>query len=288
MDSRSLDFADHIKATTGGRGVDLILNSLAGEAIPKGLSVLADHGRFIEIGKTDIYKNSKLGLQAFRKNISLMAVDLVAALSEKAGELADEFHQVIERVRQRELSALPHRIFPLDRIGDAFRYMSQGKHTGKVVVSFRGGPRQLAPALERPPLVRAEGTYLITGGLGGFGLATASWLVEQGARHLVLMGRSGATGAEAQQVVAKLQDAGVQVLVAQGDVSRRDDVARILAEIEPAMPPLRGVIHAAMVLDDCLVENLTPERWLTVMRPKAIGAWNLHCLTSDRPLDFFV
>lgn len=288
MDSRTLSFADEILKSTNGRGVDVILNSLAGEAIPKGLSALAQHGRFLEIGKSDIYKNNKLGLFAFRKNISLIAVDMVAAMSEKPGLVAAEFQRVIDRVREGELTALPHRVFSLDRIGEAFRFMSQGKHIGKVVLSFRDQPRKLAPPLERPPIVRADATYLITGGLGGFGLASAKWLVEQGARYLVLMSRSGGGSPEAQQAVAGLQEAGAQVLVAQGDVTVRDDIERTLSQVRSSMPPLRGVIHAAMVLDDCLLENLSPEQWLRVMRPKATGAWNLHSLTKDLPLDFFV
>ncbi len=288
MDSRSLDFADQVMKITGGRGVDLILNSLAGEAIAKGMSVLADYGRFLEIGKSDIYKNSKLGMFPFRKNVSFIAIDLDRSIRERRAQVAAQFHEVIDLFRQEKLAPLPHRVFPLANVQDAFRLMAQGKHIGKVVLSFRGAVPDLAPASEPPPLVRADGAYLITGGLGGFGLVTARWLVEQGGRHLVLMGRSGAATPEAHQAVLDLQEAGAQVHVAQGDIACREDLARVLSEVEQSMPPLRGVIHAAMVLDDCLLSNLTPERWQRVLGPKAIGAWNLHCLTRELPLDFFI
>lgn len=288
MDSRSLAFADEVRERTGGRGVDLVLNSLAGEAIAAGLSVLAEHGRFLELGKSDVYRNSKLGMYTLRRNISLIVIDLMSALREVSPRAAADFQHVVALVRSGELSALPHRVFTLDGMRDAFRFMSQGKHIGKVVLSFRDRPRRLAPSSEPAPVICDRAAYLITGGLGGFGLATARWLADQGARHIALMGRSGAASADAEQAVADLEQAGVQVKVIHGDVSRQADVARALAELGASMPPLRGVIHAAMVLDDCLLENLTAESWLRVLRPKVIGAWNLHCLTRELPLDFMV
>ena len=133
----------------------------------------------------------------------------------------------------------------------------------------------------------AEATYLITGGLGGLGRAVATWLVEQGARHLVLMGRS-APSASAQQTLDALRKAGAHVVVARGDVARADDVASVIESIRMSMPPLRGVVHAAGVLDDGIVAHLDQRRLRDVMAPKVDGAWNLHALTRDVDLDFFV
>jgi len=186
------------------------------------------------------------------------------------------------------LKPLPFRVFPIAEAESAFRHMVQAKHIGKIVVSLREQEVLVAPASDTPVAFRADGTFLISGGLGGFGLTVARWLVAHGARHLVLMGRSGARTPEAREAVEAVRQAGAEVVVATADVSKPDEVARVLADIEGSMPPLRGVIHAAMVLDDASVFELSLERLKTVMAPKMSGAWNLHTLTANAPLDFFV
>lgn len=169
------------------------------------------------------------------------------------------------------------------------------KPDGEDHLVFRGGQRYVARLVgsshtgkpAEPLSLRNDGTYLITGGLGGLGLKLAGWMVEQGARHLVLVGRSGASSATSA-ALSQLEQAGAQVLVAKGDVSQETDVARILGEINESMPPLRGIIHAAGVLDDGMLRSHAWERFAKVMAPKVEGAWNLHVLTQDMPLDFFV
>jgi NAD(P)-dependent dehydrogenase (short-subunit alcohol dehydrogenase family)/acyl carrier protein/uncharacterized protein YidB (DUF937 family) len=161
-------------------------------------------------------------------------------------------------------------------------------------LAFRGGQRYVARLmnshngkLAAPLSLGHDGTYMITGGLGGLGLKLAEWMVEQGARHLVLMSRSGSSGA-AREAVNNLERAGAKVLVAKGDVSCEGDVARIFEQMNASMPPLRGIIHAAGILDDGLLVEQSWERFVKVMAPKVAGAWNLHVLTQDLPLDFFV
>jgi acyl transferase domain-containing protein/NADPH:quinone reductase-like Zn-dependent oxidoreductase/SAM-dependent methyltransferase/NADP-dependent 3-hydroxy acid dehydrogenase YdfG len=285
MDSRSLAFADEILSRTGGFGVDLILNSLSGDAIPKGLSALAEHGRFIEIGKRDIYENRRLGMAVFRKNVSLLVLD---AMRLSAQQKSTQIRRMLEAVRDGTLTPLPHRVFPISDARSAFQFMAQARHIGKIVVSMQGSPGRVVSASEQPPIAHADASYLITGGLGGFGLATARWLVDQGARHLLLIGRSGARTSEAQAAVGELEASGASVRVSCCDVSRVEELRQALYEAKRVMPPLRGVIHAAMVLDDGLLLNLTAERWWRVVAPKAAGAWNLHELTRELPLDFFV
>jgi acyl transferase domain-containing protein/NADPH:quinone reductase-like Zn-dependent oxidoreductase/SAM-dependent methyltransferase/aryl carrier-like protein len=287
MDSRSLAFADEVMAITGGRGVDVVLNSLAGAAIPKGLACLADYGRFLEIGKRDIYGNSRIGLKPFRKNLSFFAIDLDRAMRERPAVLAALFRRLMQDVRDGRLAPLPHRVFAIDDVVGAFRCLSQAKHIGKVVVSLERRPK-IAPKEQAPLHIRSDATYLLTGGLGGFGLAVAQWLVEQGARHLVLMGRRGVHSPEVEQQVATLRQTGAEVVVAQADVSKREDVARVLADVARSMPPLRGVLHAAMVLDDSLLLKMDRDRWMRVMTPKIDGAWELHRQTLNIPLDCFV
>jgi len=288
MDSRSLDFADAVLDYTDGKGVDVVLNSLAGDAIPKSLSVLGAYGRFLEIGKRDIYQNSKLGLRPFRNNLSFFAIDLGRLFQERPAVARDLLRDVMRYVEDGTLRPLPHRIFPISEVASAFRYMAQARHIGKIVLSLRDPEALIAPAAHRAILFHADGTYLVAGGLGGFGLAVAQWMVAQGARHLVLVGRSGAASEAAEQALQAMERVGAQIVVAQADVVQEQQLAEVLAAIERSMPPLRGIIHAAGVLDDGFLFQLDQERFKTVMAPKVIGAWNLHAQTLTAPLDFFV
>ncbi|MBW4632371.1 MAG: thioester reductase domain-containing protein [Iphinoe sp. HA4291-MV1] len=288
MDSRSLAFASQVMEITGGKGVDIVLNSLAGEAIPKTLSVLGAYGRFIEIGKRDIEQNNKLGLRPFQNNLSFFAVDLDKLLSDRPDKAGSLLGEVMQYFEAKTFHPLPHRVFPISRVVSAFRYMAQAKHIGKIVVSLQESDVTVAPSSEETVTFRPDGTYLIIGGLSGFGLAVAQWLVEGGARHLVLMSRSGASSSAAQSAVKTLESAGASVVVAKADVSQATQVADVLTDIEQFMPPLRGIIHAATIYDDALMLQLSGECFFKVMAPKVIGAWNLHTQTLNTPLDFFV
>jgi acyl transferase domain-containing protein/ubiquinone/menaquinone biosynthesis C-methylase UbiE len=286
MDSRSLAFADQVMELTDGQGVDIVLNSLAGEAIPKNLSILNAYGRFLEIGKLDIDKNSNLGLRPFQKNLSFFAVDLDRLVQERPDLGGSLFRELMQYFNSGTFHPLPHRVFPISQAVRAFRYMAQAKHIGKIVVDLLD-PVVIPPVSEKKMTLSEVGTYLITGGLGGFGLAVAKWLVEHGARHLVLMGRSGAMSPTASSAVEAMKQEGAEVIVAKADVTDSAQLQRVLADI-PENAPLRGIIHGAMVLDDALVVQLNSERMQKVMAPKMVGAWNLHTQTLKIPLDFFV
>jgi acyl transferase domain-containing protein/acyl carrier protein len=285
FDSRSLSFADEIMRATGGEGVDVVLNSLAGEAIPAGLSVLREGGRFIELGRRDIYGNTQLGLRPFQQNLSFFAFDL-ARLIERQPSIGGVFREVIDESICDAQAALPYQAFPIADVVSAFRLKAQAKHVGKIVITMHGEGLEVGPAAQDLTRLSAEATYLITGGAGGLGLKVAEKMVEQGARHLVLMTR-GVISPAAQRAVDGLRQA-AEVVVAKADVSNRKQVANLIDSIRTTMPPLRGVIHAAGLLDDGILLQLTPERFKKVMDPKIRGAWNLHTLTLDMPLDFFV
>ncbi len=288
MDSRSLDFADEVRQRTGGRGVDVILNSLPGAAISAGLEALADYGRFLEIGKRDIYQNAHLGLQAFRKNLSFFAIDLDRVLRERPALLGSLLGDIVRRVREGTLSALPQRSWPFSDAVDAFRFMQHGKHIGKLVLTSHGSNVAAVPANDEPLFFRTDATYLIAGGLGGFGLEVARWMARKGAGTLVLLGRRGVQTDEAREAVAAIERLGARVIVRAADIAQPDDVATVLAEIDRSFPPLRGVIHAAMVLEDALLINLDRDLLERVLAPKVNGAWNLHAQTIGRALDHFV
>ena len=288
MDSRTLAFADEVMMRTAGKGVDLVLNSLAGEALTRSLSLVGEYGRFLEIGKRDIYQNSRIGLRPFRKNVSFMAIDLDRLIHERPDAVASMLRQLVQEVADGTLHPLPYRAFPISNVVEAFRYLAKARHIGKVVVSMQDVEVPIARDSNETVKFRADATYLIMGGLGGFGLFVAQWMVEQGARHLVLVGRRGLHSAEAVTAVEEMGQRGAKVVVSQADVSRPEQVAAVLAQIARELPTLRGVIHAAMVPDDCVLLNLDQEVLRRVLAPKVDGAWNLHHQTRTLPLDFFV
>jgi 1-acyl-sn-glycerol-3-phosphate acyltransferase len=287
LDSRSLAFAGDIMDLTRSEGVDVILNSLTGDAIPKALSILRPYGRFVEIGKRDIYQNSALGLLAFRKNLSFFSVDIDQLCFERPAFAGAMLREILDQVSDRRLHPLPHTDFDLGQAEQAFRFLAQAKHIGKVMISV-GEPHYPVSCHKKKSVVRPDATYLITGGLGGFGLAVANWMVQQGAQHIVLMSRSGTPIKENQAALDALCQSTERIVIAKSDVSQLDDVARVLNDIRDTMPPLKGVIHAAMVVDDAPIVQLNHERMRTVLAPKIAGAWNLHTLTSQEDLDFFV
>jgi NADPH:quinone reductase-like Zn-dependent oxidoreductase/acyl carrier protein len=288
MDSRSLAFADEVRAITGGRGVDLVLNSLAGDAIAAGISTLATGGRFLEIGKRDIYQNSKIGLRPLRNNASFFVIDLAQIMRDDPPLIAEMLRRLTPMFASGKLHPLPFRQFRASQVVSAFRHMSQARHIGKIVLSMENDPiAPLPPNTVKPVQFRADASYLITGGLGGFGLAVAEWMLRNGAGNVVLASRSGAATEEARRAVASLKKLG-GVLVVKADVSSERDVARIFKTVAQKLPPLRGIMHAAMVLDDGPLALQTVERFGRVMAPKVSGAWNLHTCSRGLPLDFFV
>ncbi|HEY5894949.1 MAG TPA: SDR family NAD(P)-dependent oxidoreductase [Chthoniobacterales bacterium] len=289
IDSRRGDFAEIVMELTARRGVDVVLNALAGEAIPMGLSCLAEFGRFIEIGKRDIYQNSRIPLWPLRRNASFHVVAMDAVFVGDEALTREMLGEITGLIEHGELHPLPFRAFPASRVDAAFRLMASGRHIGKVVVSFpepfvprRGEP--LAPDFA----IKPDGCYLITGAFGGFGKVLANWLVERGARHLVFASRSAASTPEAETFVQKLRDRGAEVKVERTDVGSSEDVLRLIGGIRSGDQPLRGVFHLAMVIDDAPLSALTSERMRAVMSPKALGAWRLHKATCDLALDCFV
>ncbi|MBT9571055.1 MAG: SDR family NAD(P)-dependent oxidoreductase [Pseudomonas umsongensis] len=291
FDSRSLAFADEILAITAGRGVDVVLNSLAGEAINRNLQVLKPFGRFLELGKRDFYQNTKIGLRPFRNNISYFGIDADQLMSERPDLTRRLFADMMQLFRDGILSPLPYREFDANDVVESFRYMQQARQIGKIVVTYRTPIQQVfrAPLAQAPALqLAADGTYLVTGGLSGFGLRTAQWLVDKGARHLALLGRRGAATEEAQPALAAWREQGIEVQALACDITDSAQLRSVLASIEASKAPLRGVVHAATVFEDGLVRNLTQAQLQRVLEPKAKGAQYLHELTAHLALDFFV
>ena len=290
MDSRSLDFADEIMARTQGEGIDLVLNSLAGEAIPRSLATLRPNGRFLEIGKRDIYDGSRLDMGLLKKNIAFFAIDLIPLLAAQPHVCSEMLSELAALLDGGTLPPLPYTEYPISKAADAFRHMAQARHIGKIVI-MTGADTQADPvAIPAPPgaVLRSDATYLVTGGLGGsLGLQLAAWLVQHGAKHLVLLGRHPATP-DAGATLAALAGQGTEIRVKQADAASAAELGAVLDEIAQSLPPLRGVFHLAGILDDGLLMAMNGKRMARVLAPKADGAWLLHCLTRHLELDLFV
>lgn len=291
LDSRSMEFADDVMALTGGQGVDVILNSLAGEAITRNLGILRPFGRFLELGKWDYYENTRIGLRPFRNNITYFGIDADQLMAERPALTRHLFGKISALFNDGILHPLPYRCFDVRRITDAFRYMQQSHQIGKIVVTQNYGP---PPAVRQKAILKsglkltANATYLVTGGLSGFGLRTAQWLADKGATTLVLLGRKGAATEEARAAIAALARRGVAVRVFACDVADKGQLEQALGEVRSSLPPLAGIVHAAAVIDDSLIQNMSAGQLAKVFAPKVDGAANLHLLTQDLPLEFFV
>ncbi|VVJ20804.1 Modular polyketide synthase [Amycolatopsis camponoti] len=267
--SRTLDFEAEFRAATGGRGVDVVLDSLAGDFVDASLRLLPRGGRFLEMGKTDVRDADRVA--ADHPGVRYQAFDLVEAGYDRIREL---FDRLLEWFDAGVLTPLPVTTWDVRRAPAAFRHVSQAKHVGKVVLTV---PAPLDP----------EGTVLITGGTGGLGRLLARHLAGSGVRHLLLASRRGPAAEGVEELRAELSSLGAEASVVACDAADRDALAKVLAEV-PGQHPLTAVVHAAGVLDDGLVEALTPERLDAVLRPKVSAAANLDELTRDLDLSAFV
>jgi len=321
-DSRALGYADEILADTKGLGVDVVLNSLAGEAINRNFRVLKPFGRFLELGKRDFYENTHIGLRPFRNNISYFGIDADQLMRERPDLTQRLFADLMDLFAQGQLHPLPYTAFDASDVVPAFRHMQQAGHIGKIVITYASFEQALRakerasatpPAALRLPAKKAlkpsariagagpnpptpappellqnlpKASYLVTGGLAGFGLRTAQWLADKGARHLILVSRSGARSDAARAAVAALQAQGVHVHAAACDVADCAALAALLQASAATMPPLKGIVHAAAVIQDALATNATPAQIAQNLAAKVLGARHLHALTRHAALDF--
>ena len=292
LDSRSLEFAEDILRLTDGEGVDVVLNSLAGEAMRRSLDVLKPFGRFLELGKRDFFENTPVGLRPFKDNISYFGIDADQLLTGRPQLAARLFGEVMALFREEVLAPLPYRSFSADQVVDAFRLMQQARHIGKIVVSLADAAPQVQqtqqPTAAHAVQLDSNTTWLVTGGLSGFGLASARWLARHGVRHLALVGRRGADTPGAAALLEEFASQGVQALALACDITQPKATEALVADLAQSMPPLAGVLHAAAQFDDRLLLNLDAASMDAVLRTKLVGAWNLHEATLGQPLTHFV
>ncbi len=287
FDSRSLAFVEELREATDGLGVDLVLNSLQGPFIQAGIDVLAPGGRFIEIGKKDIYENYKMGLAPFGNNLTYAAVDIDQLIALRPKWCGSALEEIRGRLVDGTYQKLPVKEFGPGELESAFRHVLAAKHIGKVAVTYPiGAAVEVAPQLDSSAL-RRDGTYLIVGGTRGFGLRTAEEYARRGAGAVVLASRSGVVANSDQAALDAMRAAGCHVVVERVDVADATAVDGLFGRLG-ALPPLRGIVQAAMVIDDGAITDLTFDRYLNAVRPKVDGAWNLHRSSASLKLDHFI
>lgn len=294
FNSRTLTFAEEIlQSTDDGKGVDVVLNSLAGEAINQNFRALKPFGRFLELGKRDFYENTPIGLRPFRNNISYFGIDADQLQLERPELTSRLFTEMLELFDQNILFPLPYTKFNAHEVVDAFRYMQQAKQIGKIIVTYDEGltpdtnlelSKKDIPSLKLDP----QGSYLVTGGLGGFGLKTAQWLTTKGAKQLILLSRRGASSEEASNFLNSCQSKGISVHIAACDVTEKESLQGVINLCGKQLPPLKGVVHAATVINDSLIRNLDGNQIETSMAAKLCGAQYLDELTRNLDLDIFI
>ncbi|MGE7391320.1 SDR family NAD(P)-dependent oxidoreductase [Streptomyces sp. NPDC004126] len=287
FDSRTLSFVPGVLDATGGQGVDVVLNSLGGEFISRSLDLLRQGGRFVELGKRDLYEDKNVSLRLFRNSISYFAVDIDQLGRHRVEELGAACDTFLAKAQEDTYRPIPYRVFPAAQTAEALHSIQHSRHLGKIIVSFDQRPHvQAAPAA--PIALDPDGSYVVSGGVSGLGAETARWLADRGARHLVLLSRRGMAVPGAENLVSELNARGAQVSVHAVDVTDEAAVRAVVEETGRSGHPLRGIVHAAMVLDDAMAADLTPERFEAVLAPKMAGALVLDRVAEGHALDLFL
>lgn len=291
FNSRDASFAKSVMRVTNGRGVDCVLNSLSGELLRTSWECLATFGTFVEIGLRDILDNTRLDMRPFGKSTTFTFFNQFTLYEEDPAALGQILDEAFKLVHEGTLRApSPLTVHSTGQVGDAFRTIQQGKHRGKMVLSFTDNAE--VPILRKAKnslKLSADVTYLLVGGLGGLGRSLARQFIACGARNLAFLSRSGDASPDAKALIKELSDMGANVKAYQGDVSDPTSFRAALDECERELPPVRGVVQMAMALRDIVFEKMSYDWWKTGLRPKVQGTWNLHeYFNHERPLEFFI
>lgn len=289
FNSRDVSFQKGITRMTNGRGVDVVLNSLSGEALRQSFYCIAPFGTFVEIGIKDILGNTGLDMRPFLQDATFVFLNLNHVTTKAPKVMAEIMEGAFDLLRRGITKAVyPLTIYPVSEVENAFRLMQTGKHRGKIAISF--GESDVVPVLHKSSSVLKldeNSTYVLVGGLGGLGRSLSNLLVENGARNLCFVSRSGANSEKAKKQIQDLEDQGIHTKAYCCDVANADSLKETLARCSNELPPIKGVIQCAMVLRDNLFENLSYQEWIDSTRPKVQGTWNLHSYLPET-MDFFV
>ncbi|PHH68887.1 hypothetical protein CDD82_201 [Ophiocordyceps australis] len=287
--SRDAAFGPAIREATHGRGVDVVLNSLAGDLLRETWECVAPFGRFVEIGKRDITSNSRLDMAQFERNVSFHSVDMTLVAMERPRIMERVLHKVMALVARGCLSPIgPLTVMGVAEVESALRLMQGGKSVGKIVIVPRPGEQVKATHQPSTDILSSDATYLIVGGTGGIGRSMAYWMAQHGARHIVLLSRSGRCSDDVLQLTEQCSRLGAAIHVRACDAADTAAVDGVVAELAQSLPPIRGLVHAAMVLRDVLFEQMVFDDFDAVVQPKLAGALNFDSALAHAPLDFFI
>ncbi|KAI0459484.1 polyketide synthase-like protein [Xylaria acuta] len=293
--SRNDEFVEDVKNVTGGKGVNVVLNSLTGDLLHASWRCIAPFGRFVEIGKRDLIDAGKLDMDVFLRGSTFTAFDLSELFFQEdqyyRDILASKIDEVLALFRAGEIEQLPITTFDVSNISHAYRHLSSRDHIGKVVVSFEDPNAQIPVSpLQYSTILHPNKSYLMIGCLGGLGRSLSRWMMSRGARNFVFLGRTGADKPAARKFITEIQTKGIRVAVIRGNVTHADDVAVAMAACETEGFVLGGIVQAAMSLDEALFTDMTSEAWHKVVQPKWKGTWNLHNHLEgrDKSLDFLL
>ncbi|TVY71472.1 Compactin diketide synthase mokB [Lachnellula suecica] len=288
--SRDLSFADGVKRMTGGKGVDVVLNSLAGEMLKATWKCIATFGRFIEIGKRDLVDNSRLDMRPFLRNVTFASIDLITVFLENQDLAAELLAGSMDLIRKGGVKLIaPVKTFCFLQAEEAFRYIQAGRHTGKIVLEPAPGEMvQATPRPRKEVSLDPKASYLIAGGFGGLGRSIDRWMAAHGAKYIVFISRSGGDKPQAQELLTKLKDMGVHCEAIKGDITDITSLTSGMHKALESMPAIKGVIQSTMVLEDQIFEKMSLQSFNAAVRPKVQGSWNLHTATLSQPLDFFI
>ncbi|KZF19523.1 hypothetical protein L228DRAFT_214821 [Xylona heveae TC161] len=286
--SRDLTFAQGVMRLTKGRGVNVILNSLAGEALRKSWDCIAPFGRFIEIGKKDIYANGKLDMWPFSKSVTFAACDLATVVQLDPETSLRLLKDCVRFFAEGTLkTSTPYTVLDYSQIEDAFRQMQSGKSIGKIVlVPHKDDIVPVVPKSLSAYRFGEDASYILAGGLGGLGRSIAQWMVSRGARNLVFLNRTEPPD-NVKEFLQDINSKGCKTLVCVCDVSNKDSLLGVIEKCNAEMPPIKGCIQGAMQLKDSAFENMTYDDFNAALAPKVQGSWNLHTLLP-KDMDFMI
>ncbi len=286
-DSRSKRFVEDVLRWTDGRGVDIVVNTLGGTLAEANQHVLSEFGSFIELGK---YKDQNVIHQAIgsnNKNTSIHIVDIDRLWKDDPEQLSSLLRESMKLIEQQKLPLLPCEIFTARRAKQAFKSMASAQHIGKCVISMEDLPiaRPLAPQLN---FVRCDSTYVVSGGAGGFGLATVKWLSHNGAKHIITINRNQGNSQDFQKAKYEMEKSGTAVHHVAADICELSSLKKSLGKAMKLLPQVRGVFHCAMEINDHALTQVDSASYFQSAGAKVIGAWNLYQLTKHLQLDCFV
>ena len=287
-DSTTSDFHDDVMAFTEGRGVDVVLNSLPGKLLSTSMSVLAPCGRFCEIGDENALQTTNLPMNALLENKSFILCQLDIMMRQDPQNVQYLMKQVVNLFENNKLKPVPTTVYPMQKLTEAFQFMATGSHIGKVVFDVSDGfsPEELKPAVQK---FSSKATYIITGGHDGIGQSLSRWLCDNGARHIVLVSRNGASTAAARRAIKYMRGQGVSVYNTQVNLADAKSVSNMLTNLrnDTVVPPIKGIFHLAEVTEEENFADITQENADRILGTKAFGAHHLHNLTKGDDLDVF-